>query len=83
MIRAFHVRGVTCGHCVQILERSLGRIPGVRRAHVDGPAGHIDLDYNPYRVSDTMLTAAIRDAGFHPLATRERQPLEAGFPSGT
>ena len=38
MIRLFRVHGIHCSHCVEILERSLYRTPGVRRVR-DDPAG--------------------------------------------
>ena len=98
MIRLFRVHGIHCGHCVEILERSLYRTPGVRRVRIDpagmaspaGSAGSIEVDCDPYRVSEEMLLAAMRDAGYHPrmivaesAATAEIAiGLAAGVPEG-
>lgn len=66
MIRTYHVAGVRCGHCVEILERNLGRIFGVRRVAVRPAELEVDVDYDPFRASEELLLAAMRDSGFHP-----------------
>jgi copper chaperone CopZ len=66
MIRSFHVAGLRCGHCVEILERNLGRIFGVRRVAVRPAELEVDVDFDPYRASEEVLLAAMRDSGFHP-----------------
>ena len=66
MIRAYRVAGLRCGHCVEILQRDLGRIPGVRRVHVVPAEQQLSVDFNPYFTRPSALVAAMRDAGFHP-----------------
>lgn len=66
MIRSFHVAGLRCGHCVEILERNLGRIFGVRRVAVRPAELEVDVDFDPFRASEELLVAAMRDSGFHP-----------------
>ena len=75
MIRSFHVAGLRCGHCVEILERNLGRIFGVRRVAVRPAELEVDVDFDPYRASEELLVAAMRDSGFHP------RPLAAPSPN--
>ena len=74
MIRSFHVAGLRCGHCVEILERNLGRIFGVRRVAVRPAELAVDVDFDPFRASEELLVAAMRDSGFHP------RPLPAASP---
>ena len=66
MIRDYRVHGLRCGHCVEILQRDLGRIPGVRRISIVPSEQRLSVDYNPYFAKPTLLVAAMRDAGFHP-----------------
>ena len=66
MIRSYRVHGLRCGHCVEILQRDLSRIPGVRRVTFVPSEQRLSVDYNPYFAKPTLLVAAMRDAGFHP-----------------
>ena len=66
MIRAYRVHGLRCGHCVEILQRDLSRIPGVRRVSIAPAEQRLSVEYNPYFAKPTLLVAAMRDAGFHP-----------------
>ena len=66
MIRAYRVHGLRCGHCVEILQRDLNRIPGVRRVSVAPADQRVSIEFNPYFAKDSLLVAAMRDAGFHP-----------------
>lgn len=78
MNRRLEVRGLHCSHCIEILERDLQRLPGMRQVRID-PLGWIEIDFDPYRVSDTMIVATIRDAGFH-LAPDRRPRFEDEAP---
>jgi copper chaperone CopZ len=75
MIRAYRVHGLRCAHCVEILRRDLGRIPGVRRVSIAPADQLVSVEYNPYFAKDSLLVAAMRDAGFHPaeLPVREEK----------
>lgn len=75
MIRSYRVHGLRCGHCVEILQRDLSRIPGVRRVTVVPSEQRLTVDFNPYFAKSSMLVAAMRDAGFHPaeLPVREER----------
>lgn len=73
MICAYRVHGLRCGHCVEILQRDLSRIPGVRRVSVRPADQRLSIDYNPYFAKPTLFVAAMRDAGFHPAAVPVRE----------
>ena len=70
------VSGLRCAHCVQILERNLRRVPGVRRVEIRPTDEQVEVDADPRLVSEAVLTAAVRDSGLH--VQRERRPLFAG-----
>jgi cation transport ATPase len=73
MIRSYRVHGLRCAHCVEILQRDLGRIPGVRRVTVVPSEQRLSVDFNPYFAKPTLLVAAMRDAGFHPVELPVRE----------
>jgi copper chaperone CopZ len=74
------VSGLRCAHCVQILERNLRRIPGVRRVEIRPSDEQVEVDGDPRLVSEGVLTAAVRDSGLH--VQRERRPLFEGEEPG-
>jgi copper chaperone CopZ len=78
------VSGLRCAHCVQILERNLRRIPGVRRVEVRPADEQVEVDADPRLVSEGALSAAVRDSGLHVRGARrplfEGEEPEAGGP---
>lgn len=73
-VRTLSVSGLRCAHCVQVLERNLRRVPGVRRVEVRPPREEVEVDFDPRFVQDSALEAAIRDSGLH-VQTGHRRPL--------
>lgn len=59
------VSGMSCGGCVNSVERALLRVPGVERAVVDLAAGQAVVEGN---VSTEALVNAVQEAGYevHP-----------------
>ena len=74
------VAGLRCAHCVEVLERNLRRIPGVRRVEVHPVDERVEVDVDPRLVSAAGLAAAVRDSGLH--VQRERRPLFEGEEPG-
>lgn len=70
------VAGLRCAHCVQILERNLRRVPGVRRVEIRPADEQVEVDADPRLVSEAVLAAAVRDSGLH--VQRGRRPGFAG-----
>jgi copper chaperone CopZ len=66
------VAGLRCAHCVQILERNLRRIPGVRRVEIRPVDEQVEVEADPRLVSEAVLAAAVRDSGLH--VQRGRRP---------
>ncbi len=66
------IDGMTCGHCVARVEKSLSKLDGVyvRRVTV----GSAEIDYDPARTPFTRIREAIDDAGYtaHPVESAER-----------
>lgn len=74
------VSGLRCAHCVQILERNLRRVPGVRRVEVRPTDEQVDVDADPRLVHDGVLSAAVRESGLH--VQTPRRPLFEGEEPG-
>lgn len=64
-IHTLSVSGLRCAHCVQLLERNLRRVPGVRRVAVRPDREEVEVDADPRFVRDSILEAAVRDSGLH------------------
>lgn len=56
------VDGMTCGHCVKALEKSLAKVKGLSRAKVS--VGTAEVSYDPGLTSTADLSKAVSDAGF-------------------
>ena len=58
------VVGLTCGACVQAVERALREVPGVSAATVNLSLGRAFVEYDSGRTTVTQLSAAIKAAGY-------------------
>ncbi|MSP55743.1 MAG: heavy-metal-associated domain-containing protein [Myxococcales bacterium] len=56
------VDGMTCGGCVNSVERALQRVPGVSRVRVDLQKRQAEVDGES--LDPTLLRAALEDAGY-------------------
>lgn len=62
--RTFAVEGLTCGHCVQTVEKAVSALDGVESASVDlVPGGRSGLTVTG-TVSDTAVRQAVTSAGY-------------------
>jgi copper chaperone len=58
------VTGMTCGGCVNSVQKVLLALPGVQRAEVTLTPGQARVVVDPARVERAALVKAIVDAGF-------------------
>lgn len=58
------VTGMSCGGCVNSVQKVLTALPGVQSASVTLTTGEAHVVYDPARVDRTALVQAIVDAGF-------------------
>lgn len=80
-VHTLSVSGLRCAHCVQLLERNLRRVPGVRRVEIRPVREEVEVDVDPRFVSATILESAVRDSGLHVQRDR-RPPFDLGEPAG-
>jgi copper chaperone len=58
------VTGMTCGGCVNSVQKVLLALPGVQRADVTLSPGQARVVFDPALVERTVLVKAVADAGF-------------------
>ncbi len=58
------VNGMSCGHCVNSIEGSVGKLQGVRSVKVHLEAGNVDVEFNPSDVSLDKIKETIDDQGY-------------------
>jgi copper chaperone CopZ len=57
-----HIDGMSCGHCLNAVNRALADMPGVEVDSVR--MGRAEVRYDRARVSPAQLEAAVADAGY-------------------
>lgn len=70
MKKMINIEGMSCGHCVKHVESALSEIGGVTKVEVDlpGKSAVVELDK---AVEDSVLRAAIEEAGYEAIAIKE------------
>jgi copper chaperone len=58
------VTGMTCGGCVNSVQRVLTALPGVQSAEVTLDPGQARVVYDATRIDRAALVQAVADAGF-------------------
>jgi copper chaperone len=64
MIETIQVEGISCGHCVETLDKALKALGGVARVNVDLENKKVEVEFDENRTSLQALRTAIVDAGF-------------------
>jgi copper chaperone CopZ len=57
-----HIEGMSCGHCLNAVNRALQSIPGVEIDSVQ--IGRADLRYDEQTTTPEALEAAVTEAGY-------------------
>ena len=57
-----HIDGMSCGHCLNAVNRALAEMPGVEVDTVR--MGRAEVRYDQTQVSAAQLEAAVADAGY-------------------
>jgi copper chaperone CopZ len=58
------IGGMTCGHCVDAVEKALRNQDGVRNATVRLDEGAAEVEYEEGRVAPEQLVAAVEAEGY-------------------
>ena len=57
-----HIEGMSCGHCLNAVNRALGAVPGVRIDAIR--MGRADVSYDERNTGPAQIAAAVSDAGY-------------------
>jgi copper chaperone len=59
-----NVAGMSCGHCVNAVEGSVGKLSGVQSVKVHLESGKVDVAYDTDKVSLDEIKETIDDQGY-------------------
>lgn len=59
-----NVAGMSCGHCVNAVEGSVGKLAGVQSVKVNLDGGKVDVAYDADKVSLEEIKETIDDQGY-------------------
>jgi copper chaperone CopZ len=57
-----HIEGMSCGHCLNAVSRTLGSLPGVQIDSVQ--MGRASVRYDETKTTPAAVAAAVADAGY-------------------
>jgi copper chaperone CopZ len=57
-----HIEGMSCGHCLNAVNRALGSLPGVQVDSVQ--MGRAALHYDETKTSPAAIAGAVGEAGY-------------------
>jgi copper chaperone CopZ len=57
-----HIEGMSCGHCLNAVNRALSAVPGVRIDAIR--IGRADVTYDEQHTSPAQLESAVTEAGY-------------------
>tara|TARA_B100000686_G_C16696325_1_gene920745 strand:- start:897 stop:1106 length:210 start_codon:yes stop_codon:yes gene_type:complete len=58
------VEGMTCGHCVETVEKVLGNLEGVEKIVVNLPKEQVFIEFNDSKIRIESIYVKIKEAGF-------------------
>lgn len=59
--KKYEISGMTCGHCVKAVEMELKDLD---LESYDVEIGKADIKYDPEKVSEAQIIAAVKEAGY-------------------
>ncbi|WP_077596144.1 copper chaperone CopZ [Oceanobacillus kimchii] len=62
--KTLNVQGMSCGHCVNSIEGSVGELNGVETVKVHLQVGKVDVTFNPDKVDLKDITEIIEEQGY-------------------
>jgi copper chaperone len=58
------VKGMSCGHCINSIEGSVGELTGVNNVKVNLDSGSVNVEFNPNEVTLDKIKETIDDQGY-------------------
>ncbi|TWT13164.1 copper chaperone CopZ [Planomicrobium sp. CPCC 101079] len=64
MNETLKVQGMSCSHCVNAVESSVGELQGVSAVKVDLEKGEVAVEYDTNKISISEIQETIEDRGY-------------------
>jgi len=58
------VQGMSCGHCIQTIEKEVGQLHGVETVEVNLREGKVHVAFDEQKVALDTIKKAIQEAGY-------------------
>ncbi|MFC0270816.1 copper chaperone CopZ [Metabacillus herbersteinensis] len=59
-----NVKGMSCGHCINSIEGSVGELSGVTTVKVNLDSGTVSVEFNPNEITIDKIKETIDDQGY-------------------
>ncbi|MEC2076346.1 copper chaperone CopZ [Metabacillus fastidiosus] len=59
-----NVKGMSCGHCINSIEGSVGELSGITTVKVNLDSGTVSVEFNPNEVTLDKIKETIDDQGY-------------------
>lgn len=69
--KTFSIEGMHCASCVNVLERTLKKVPGVKEATVNLASEKATVLFDEEKVNDNQLSSAVANVGYKALLNEE------------
>jgi len=64
MQTTLNVQGMSCGHCVNAIEGSVGKLAGVNSVKVNLDDAKVDVAFDEFQVNLEQIKETIEDQGY-------------------
>ena len=61
---SFKIQGMTCQHCVQAIEKSVGKLAGVTEVAVNLANAQVDVHFDERQSDEAAIKAVIQEEGY-------------------
>ncbi|MGG3558764.1 copper chaperone CopZ [Peribacillus frigoritolerans] len=61
---SLNVQGMSCGHCVQSIEGTVGQLEGINEVNVKLNDAQVEVTFNESQVSLDIIKETIEDQGY-------------------
>lgn len=62
--KTYHLKGMHCASCVRLIERAVGKVPGVDTANVNLATEKLTVSFNKDECSPEKIASAVEGAGY-------------------
>ncbi len=69
---AVYIAGMHCTSCAVTIEKTLGRLPGIKKAEVNSAAQKLYLEFNPNKINLELIEAKIKSIGYELVKENEK-----------